>query len=141
MTEVTKGLKALIGQKMEKIVKFMETDVTIYKLTAGAVKDIQAAAAVSQDLLKEREQMESRIKRYEEADKVEEADKLRAELDDDKRQEEQAFEVIRLVISQGVEGGTDLSDEDFNGFPLDELNKLAEAVMQWSGIAAGKKGK
>jgi hypothetical protein len=39
-----------------------------------------------------------------------------------------------------VEGGEDLTDEDFETFPMDELSKLSTEVMKFSGIGqdAGK---
>ena len=50
------------------------------------------------------------------------------------------FEVMKTVITLSVEGGKDLTDDDFKDFALDELNQLAEAIMKFSGIGkdAGK---
>jgi hypothetical protein len=49
--------------------------------------------------------------------------------------------VLRKIIDASVEGGRDLSDEDFNGFPMDELTKLSTAIMTFSGIGENGKGK
>jgi hypothetical protein len=48
--------------------------------------------------------------------------------------------VLRTVIRSAVEGGEDLTDEDFETFPMDELSKLSTEVMKFSGIGqdAGK---
>jgi hypothetical protein len=44
--------------------------------------------------------------------------------------------VLKLVISAGVEGGAELTDEDFQGFSMDELSKLSAEVMKFSGIGS-----
>ena len=44
------------------------------------------------------------------------------------------FKVLKLVIRSGVEGGEDLTDEDFKNFPLDELSKLSGEILKFSGI-------
>ena len=45
------------------------------------------------------------------------------------------FELLKRVICMSVEGGSDLSDEDFDAFPMDELSKLSAEIMRFSGIA------
>jgi hypothetical protein len=57
------------------------------------------------------------------------------EQDDDK-----SFELLKNIIMSAVEGGEDLSEEDFKNFPLDELSKLSNEIMKFSGIQ-GEKGK
>ena len=54
--------------------------------------------------------------------------------------ESEGFEILKTVIRSGVEGGSDLADEDFDNFPLDELSALSNAIMKFSGIGenAGK---
>lgn len=44
------------------------------------------------------------------------------------------FEVLKTVIKSAVEGASDLSDDDFVSFPMDELSKLSAEVMKFSGI-------
>ena len=46
----------------------------------------------------------------------------------------EGFDVLKVVIRSSVEGASDLSDEDFNNFPLDELSKLSNEIMKFSGI-------
>lgn len=50
--------------------------------------------------------------------------------------EAEGFNVLKVVIRSAVEGGKDLTDEDFDAFPLDELSKLSNEVMKYSGIGA-----
>lgn len=52
----------------------------------------------------------------------------------------EGFNVLKTVIKAGAEGGTDLSDDDFADFPLEELSKLSNEIMKFSGIGqeAGK---
>ena len=46
------------------------------------------------------------------------------------------FDVLKMVIRSGVEGGSDLDDADFKAFPLDELSKLSAEIMKFSGLGA-----
>lgn len=53
--------------------------------------------------------------------------------------EKRSFEVLRKVVRSAVEGAEDLSDEDFDTFPMDELSKLSNEIMRFSGLGeAGK---
>lgn len=54
--------------------------------------------------------------------------------------EETGFDLLKKVIRMSVEGAKDLSDEEFDSFPMDELSKLSSEVMKFSGIA-GDQGK
>ena len=47
---------------------------------------------------------------------------------------EQGLPLLRKVIRMSVENAESLTDEDFNGFPMDELSKLSTAIMKFSGI-------
>lgn len=44
------------------------------------------------------------------------------------------FELLKHIISSSVEDGKDLTDENFKGFPMDELSKLSNAIMVFSGL-------
>lgn len=50
------------------------------------------------------------------------------------KDEAEGFNILKTVIRASVEGAKDLSDEDFNDFPLDELSKLSNEIMKFSGI-------
>lgn len=92
------GIKALVGKKMHKTVKFMSEDVKISKLSVSEVLEVQARA---QELEKD---------------------------------DSDGFAVLRTVICASVEDAHDLSDEDFKNFPMDELSKLSNEIMKFSGI-------
>ena len=94
------GIKALVGRKMSKNVKFMGEDVKVSKLSVAEVMDIQAKA-----------------KELETNDAA-------------------GLEVLKVVITAAVEGASELSDEDFANFPMDELSKLSAEIMKFSGIGA-----
>ena len=64
---------------------------------------------------------------------VQEAAKI-AEADDT-----QSFEILKTIIRASADGATDVTDEEFSGFPVDELSTLANQIMVFSGIDAGKK--
>jgi hypothetical protein len=99
-----KGIKALVGQRMTKTVKFLTGDVKISKLTVSEVLEIQ--------------------------NKAKDADK----------DESIGLELIKTVIRSAVEGGTELDDSEFDNFPMDELSKLSNEIMKYSGLGqdAGK---
>jgi hypothetical protein len=99
-----KGIKALVGQRMTKTVKFLGGDVKISKLTVSEVLEIQAKAK------------------------------------DAEKDENAGLELLKTVIRSAVEGGTDLDDSDFDNFPMDELSKLSNEIMKYSGLGqeAGK---
>jgi hypothetical protein len=54
--------------------------------------------------------------------------------------EQEGLSVLKTVISSAVEGASEIADEDFNKFPMDELSKLSNEIMKFSGIGqeAGK---
>lgn len=99
---MAEGIRALVGKRMHKKVKFMDADVVIYKLSVSEVLEIQEKA------------------------KTTDADA-------------QGFDVLKTIIRSAVEGASELSDEDFATFPMDELNKLSTAIMQHSGIGQDEK--
>lgn len=92
------GIKALVGKKMSKNVKFMGEEVKINKLSVDEVMAIQ-----------------------EQAKGVEE-------------NSQDGFAVLRAVIRSSVEDAKELTDEDFATFPMDELSKLSEEIMKFSGL-------
>lgn len=56
--------------------------------------------------------------------------------------ESKGFEVLKTVIKASAEGGDKITDEEFDDFPMDELNKLSNEIMKFSGIDTGEqKGK
>jgi len=98
------GIKALVGKRVSKSVKFMGEDIKISKLSVAEVLEIQNKAKE----LKEDEAL--------------------------------GLDVLRTVIRSAVEGGDELSDTDFETFPMEELSKLSTEIMKFSGIGtdAGK---
>ena len=55
-----------------------------------------------------------------------------------KEGDEANFEVLKQVLKFAMEGADDLSDEDFEGLPLDELSRVANEILKHSGIEQGK---
>lgn len=49
--------------------------------------------------------------------------------------EKEPLKLVQGVLRLGVEGAAELTEEDFDEFPPDELNALVTEVMQYSGIA------
>jgi hypothetical protein len=50
--------------------------------------------------------------------------------------EDGGFEILRQIISMAVEGADTVSAEDFEEFPMEELSKLSNEIMRFSGIGA-----
>jgi hypothetical protein len=50
--------------------------------------------------------------------------------------DESGLDILQLVVRSGVEGGSDLTSSHFDAFPMDELSKLSNAIMKFSGIGA-----
>ena len=55
--------------------------------------------------------------------------------------DEGGLKVLHTVIGLAVEGGADLTEEDFAEFPMEELSKLSNEIMKFSGIASDEVGK
>jgi hypothetical protein len=45
---------------------------------------------------------------------------------------------LRLLIKMAVEGAKDLSDQEIESFPLDELSKLGSEIIKFSGMNVGE---
>lgn len=119
MAETTKNsIKALVGRRMAKKFTFMGEDVVINKLSYAQVDEIRL-----------------RSQRLAEEAKVE----VEGETVESKDANNEGFELIKTVIRFSVTGGDELSDEDFLEFPLDELTKLSNEIMKYSGL--GDQGK
>jgi hypothetical protein len=46
------------------------------------------------------------------------------------------LELLKKVIRLGAEGAADLTDEDFDTNPIDDLSKLSNEIMKYSGLNA-----
>jgi hypothetical protein len=55
---------------------------------------------------------------------------------EESKDENSGMELLKLVIRAAVEGGEELTDEDFGGFPMDELSRVSQDIMKFSGIGA-----
>lgn len=73
---------------------------------------------------------------------VAEVMEIQSKAQDIDKDESKGFDVLKTVLKSAVEGAADLSDEDFNNFPMDELSKLSAEIMKFSGIGGEEqKGK
>lgn len=48
--------------------------------------------------------------------------------------DEEGIKVLKTVIGQAVEGASELTEEDFRNFPMDELSKLSKEILKFSGL-------
>jgi len=53
-----------------------------------------------------------------------------------KEDSEEGLGVLYKIIRSTVEGGDELTEEDFAKFPMDELSKLSGEIMKFSGIGS-----
>jgi hypothetical protein len=51
-----------------------------------------------------------------------------------KEDDTEGFNVLKAVIRSAVADANELSDEDFAAFPMDELSKLSDEIMKFSGL-------
>jgi len=70
---------------------------------------------------------------------VAEVMKIQTEAKSIETDENKGFDVLKTVIRASVEDASELTDVDFDGFPMDELSKLSTEIMKFSGI--GEQGK
>ena len=49
--------------------------------------------------------------------------------------DEKSMDVLKLVIRLATKGADELTDEDFDSFPMDELSKLSNDIMKFSGMS------
>jgi len=63
------------------------------------------------------------------------------EVESEDADDEAGFDMLKTIIASSVEGGNQLSDDDFENFPMDELSKLSGDIMKFSGLSAEKAGK
>lgn len=50
------------------------------------------------------------------------------------------IKLLRDIIRISVVGADELTDEDFNTFPIQELNQLSEAILSISGLGGDATG-
>jgi|SaaInl4_135m_RNA_FD_contig_123_15922_length_8777_multi_4_in_0_out_2_7 hypothetical protein len=110
--EEISGMRALAGKVISKKIDFMGVRITINKLSVAQVFEVQA-----------------RVKELEENAK--EAKETNADADDTS-----GVELLRFVIKMAVPDAADITDEEFEGYPLDELSTLSDQIMKYSGMAA-----
>ena len=55
-------------------------------------------------------------------------------MSEETNEEDDQFELLRFVVRAAVEDAEELEDSDFEQFPIDELSKLSEAIIEYSGV-------
>jgi len=56
------------------------------------------------------------------------------------KNEESSLSLLRDIIRMSVVGADEISDDDFQTFPLAELNELSEKILAFSGMGAPAAG-
>ena len=102
------GIKSLIGQQVTKEIPFMGAKIAIKKLSVDEVMEIQNLVRGLQKTAEAAEGSES-------------------DGDDGN------LEMLHTIVTKGVVEADDLTIEQLRTFPMEELNKLTEEVMKYSG--------
>lgn len=64
---------------------------------------------------------------------------IQAQAKEAEKDDSKGLTILRLVIRSAVDDAAELSDEDFDTFPMEELSKLSNEIMKFSGLGdAGK---
>ena len=71
---------------------------------------------------------------------VSEVRKIQARAANLKDDDSENFAVLRDVLRMSVADAAELTDEDFDSMPMDELSNLSKAIMEFSGLGE-KQGK
>ena len=56
------------------------------------------------------------------------------------KDENAQISIIRELLRKTVKDAADMTDEEFNGFPLSELSDLVEKAVGFSGMGGGSEG-
>jgi hypothetical protein len=111
------SISTLLGRKVSKTVPFLGAHITINKLTVAEVKDVQDAAKLADDAVKA------------------------AIANPDEDADIDQLGVLRAIVRAAVDGGQDLTDENFLEWPIEDISKLAKEIMKYSGIGDEDTGK
>jgi DNA-binding transcriptional MerR regulator len=65
---------------------------------------------------------------------VDQVDEIRQLLSDKTEGESQDYAVVHTVLKYGADNGENLTVEDLKQLPLEELSKLSEAILEFSGV-------
>jgi hypothetical protein len=102
------SFKTLIGRRVTKTVKFLDTNVEINKLSVAQVQDIQARVAALPKA---------------DAEGADGSDVGNAHLG-----------LMIEVIKMSVVGAEEVTEDQFRDFPLEDLQKLSDEVLRHSGL-------
>jgi hypothetical protein len=109
------GILGFIGKRMSKSITFLDGKLTIFKLTVAEVDTIQGLLKAAAERAKANE----------------------ASLAADPSfvaEEENPYELVHTIVSYGVENGASLTLEALKTLPLEEVSKLSEMILEFSGV-------
>ena len=133
------SIKTLAGKRVTKKVVFLGEEIIIKKLSIADVELIQTTAKALEDT--NNVHLES-LKQYELDLAKAKADDTELPVRPEEPEQQDTFAVLKTIIRSATEDGESLTDEDFQSFALDDLTKLSEEIMNFSGVGEkGRKGK
>jgi hypothetical protein len=107
MPSTENKIRRILGKRVSKEVDFMGEKLSIHKLSVNQILEIQT-------LVKDNE-VKSKT--------------------DVGLSERDSFKTVQRVLSLGCPEFAELNDEEFDSLPLDDLNKLSEAILEFSGMS------
>jgi hypothetical protein len=72
---------------------------------------------------------------------VHEVLEVQSQAADSDKLEKNGLDLIKTVIQMSVEDAKELTDEDFANLPIDDLTKLSDEIMRFSGLLGREAGK
>ena len=125
------GILSFVGKRMSKKVNFLDGSLVIYKLTVDQVDEIRKllmAQAEKQVILQKKREKELERKAKAEPDEV-----VLEDVEDDEANDED-YSVVHTVLKYGADNGANLTIEALKQLPLEELSKLSETILEYSGV-------
>ena len=137
--EIKMSIKTLAGKRVTKKVLFLGEEIIIKKLSIADVELIQNTAkaieAANNEYLEELKQYELDLAKAK-------ADDTELPVRPEEPEQQDTFAVLKTILRSATEDGESLTDEDFQNFALDDLTKLSEEIMNFSGVGEkARKGK
>ena len=133
------SIKTLAGKRVTKKTKFLDEEIVIKKLSIADVELIQTTAKAIEDA---NNAYQEALKQYELDLAAAKADGTESPVRPEEPEQQDTFAVLKTIIRSATEDGESLTDEDFQNFALDDLTKLSEEIMNFSGVGEkARKGK
>jgi hypothetical protein len=124
------GILSFVGKRMSKKVNFLDGSLVIYKLTVDQVDEIRKLLITQTEknlLLQKKREKDLERKAKAELDGI-----TLEDIEDDDNMED--YSVVHTVLKYGADNGANLTIDALKQLPLEELSKLSETILEYSGV-------